>query len=162
MSPYRHKTTPLPTLTSGTTSWNLIKINEPSVRTADTMVKPSSLLTLWPGNKRNIKKSVGEQKEHWPYVLEVPEKVQFPHCEPGPLLVIPKGWSDLGLIARYILRNPSYLIWQKTRKILYYLRIMWGHPYAEVSQEGDQSKRQGGKDQNLPIKSKCRTKVVAG
>ena len=46
-----HKTTPLPTLASGTTSWNLTKISGRSVRTADTMLKPLLLLTLRPGNK---------------------------------------------------------------------------------------------------------------
>jgi len=43
-----HKTMPLPTLASGTTSWNLTKIRRRNVRTADTILKPSSSLTLRP------------------------------------------------------------------------------------------------------------------
>ena len=42
-----HKTTPLPTLASGTISWNLTKIRRRNIRTADTILKPSSL-TLRP------------------------------------------------------------------------------------------------------------------
>jgi len=41
--------------------------------------------------------------------------------------------------------------------MLYYVRIMRDHPYGEVSEERDYPKRQGGKNQNLPVRNKYRS-----